>query len=78
MGKLEHHPIRLCENWEEDNHRPLYSWVMNNTWETNFKMDLSGFGEFCYSLEWSGSADSKSCAEELADRDLGITAFIIG
>ena len=23
---------------------------MNNTWETNFKMDLSGFGEYQYSL----------------------------
>lgn len=78
MGELKHHPIRLCDNREENNHRPLYSWVMNNTWETNFKMDLSGFGEFCYSLEWSGSTDPKDCMEELADRDLGMVAFITG
>lgn len=49
-GEMRHHPIRLCENRPEDNQRPVYSWIMNNTWETNFKMDLSGFCEFQYSL----------------------------
>ena len=44
FGEMAHHPIRLCDNREENNRRPVYSWVMNNTWETNFKMDLSGFG----------------------------------
>ena len=48
MGEMESHPIVLCNNKEENNHRPVYSWIMNNTWETNFKMDLSGFGEFSY------------------------------
>ena len=51
MGDGKHHPITLCENREEDNHRPVCSWIMNNCWETNFKMDLSGFGEYCYRLE---------------------------
>lgn len=78
MGELSHHPIRLCDGREEYNHRPFYSWVMNNTWETNFKMDLSGFGEFCYSLELSDATDARICAGELNDRDLGMTAFIIG
>ena len=49
-GEMRHHPIRLCENRAEDNGWPVYSWIMNNTWETNFKMDLSGFGEYQYSL----------------------------
>ena len=43
MGEMESHPILLCDNKEENNKRPVYSWIMNNTWETNFKMDLSGF-----------------------------------
>ena len=39
MGEMESHPILLCDNKEENNKRPVYSWIMNNTWETNFKMD---------------------------------------
>ena len=51
MGELKHHPIKLCQGHEPDNQRPVYSWVMNNIWETNFKMDLSGYSQFRYRLE---------------------------
>lgn len=51
MGEMESHPILLCDRQEKNNHRPVYSWIMNNTWETNFKMDLSGYCEFRYSIE---------------------------
>lgn len=67
MGELRHHPIRLCEGKSEDNARPLYSWVMNNTWETNFKMDLSGFGEFRYSLWLDGGHDGESAMDVLRE-----------
>ncbi len=50
MGEMIHHPIQLCDNKPENNQRPVYSWVMNNTWETNFKMDLSGFCQYGYTL----------------------------
>lgn len=50
MGKLKYHSITLCDRKTENNQRELYSWVMNNLWETNFKIDLSGFSEFRYSL----------------------------
>ncbi len=50
MGNLDHHPIVLCDKKEENNKINVYSWIMNNIWETNFKMDLSGATEFCYSL----------------------------
>lgn len=50
LGALTHHPIRLCENAPSDNARPVCSWIMNNLWETNFKLDLSGFGEYRYRL----------------------------
>lgn len=50
MGQMRHHPIVLCDGKPDNNSRPIYSWIMNNTWETNFKMDLSGFGEYAYSL----------------------------
>ncbi len=77
MGQMEHHPIVLCDNKEENNHRPVYSWIMNNTWETNFKMDLSGFGEFCYALELrEGTAEEN--LRKLKENDLGTVSFIIG
>lgn len=68
VGELRHHPILLCDQKEENNHRPVYSWIMNNTWETNFKMDLSGFCEFCYSLWLSDQTDPQQAMDELKER----------
>lgn len=76
MGEMEHHPILLCDNKEENNHRPVYSWIMNNTWETNFKMDLSGFGEFRYSLELREGTLEENL-EKLKENDLGVVTFIV-
>lgn len=50
-GEMKHHPIRLCENKLEDNRRPVYSWIMNNNWETNFPLDLCGITEYRYTLK---------------------------
>ena len=67
MGEMRHHPIRLCDGKEANNRRPVYSWIMNNNWETNFKMDLSGFCEYCYSL-WLGSeTDPEKAMDELRE-----------
>ena len=68
FGEMAHHPIRMCDNREENNRRPVCSWVMNNTWETNFKMDLSGFGEYRYTLWLSGETDPQRAMEELRER----------
>lgn len=77
MGQMQHHPILLCDNKEQNNHRPVYSWIMNNTWETNFKMDLSGFGEFRYALELhEGSLEENML--RLQENDMGMVTFIIG
>ena len=75
MGEMKHHPILLCDNKEENNRRPVYSWIMNNTWETNFKMDLSGFGEFRYSVELQeGSLEEN--LQRLRENDMGVVSFI--
>lgn len=49
---------------------------MNNTWETNFKMDLSGFGEFSYALELRENTGLHEDLNRLSDNDLGPAVFI--
>lgn len=67
MGEMRHHPIRLCDNKPENNARPVYAWIMNNNWETNFKMDLSGFGEYCYSLWLDGEKEPEAAMDALRE-----------
>ena len=49
---------------------------MNNTWETNFKMDLSGFSEFRYGVEIVDNGSVKEGMERLSDNDKGVVTFI--
>ena len=66
-GEMKHHPITLCDGKPENNQRPIYSWIMNNMWETNFKMDLSGFSEYCYSLWLSEDTDPEKAMDSLRE-----------
>lgn len=50
MGSLKAHPIRLMGEDGISNTDEVYSWVMNNFWETNFKVSLGGFYQFHYEL----------------------------
>lgn len=77
MGELKHHPIKLCDGDAKDNERDVYAWVMNNTWETNFKMDLSGYGEFKYSLNIIDGTDPVTSFNELEERSFYPFVFIM-
>lgn len=77
MGELKHHPILLCDNKEENNKRDVYSWIMNNTWETNFKMDLSGITEFCYSLDLIKTTNAEQSFKTLKSESHGVVTFMI-
>ncbi|MCL4408597.1 MAG: glycosyl hydrolase, partial [Thermotogae bacterium] len=51
LGTLEKHEIELCnEDSAKHNDDQLYSWLMNNFWETNFKATTGGFYEFNYHI----------------------------
>lgn len=77
MGELKHHPILLCDNKEENNKRDVYSWIMNNTWETNFKMDLSGITEFCYTLDLIKTTNAEQSFKTMRDESSGIITFML-
>ena len=77
MGEMKHHAIRLCEGKEVDNQRPVYSWVMNNIWETNFKMDLSGFCEYAYTLWLNEGNDPETVMKQLKERTFDPYVLII-
>ncbi|MBE5965555.1 MAG: hypothetical protein E7255_01045 [Lachnospiraceae bacterium] len=77
MGELKHHPILLCDNKEENNKRDVYSWIMNNTWETNFKMDLSGITEFCYTLDLIKTTNAEQSFQKMKDEGYGVVTFMI-
>ena len=54
----------------------LYSWVMNNIWETNFKASLGGFIEFNYSISWGNNkSDRIDLINKTNEMDLGFLAF---
>ena len=76
MGELKHHPILLCDNKEENNKRDVYSWIMNNIWETNFKMDLSGVTEFCYSLNVVEKEVAQDSFTTMKNEDYGVVTFM--
>lgn len=78
FGEMAHHPIRLCDNREENNRRPVYSWVMNNTWETNFKLDLSGFTEYRYTLWLTDETDPERALDALHEQMFAPIVRIVG
>ncbi|MDF2541680.1 MAG: glycoside hydrolase family 38 [Herbinix sp.] len=77
MGELKHHPILLCDNKEENNKRDVYSWIMHNTWETNFKMDLSGITEFCYTLDLIKTSNIKDSFQSMKEEENTVVAFMV-
>lgn len=77
LDSLAHHPIELANDQQHDkNRQPVYSWIMNNFWETNFKVDLSGFYEFDYQLYLvSEQQNPKRLLEKCQQLNQGLLAF---
>ncbi len=65
LGELKNSKENQCK--EDIAHLPLYSWIMNNYWETNFKAEVSGLFEFRYILS-SDDNDSNITKEAAFNR----------
>lgn len=60
FGPRKTGPVFLCDGKNETlNRADIYSWVMNNFWETNFNIDLGGYHEFTYTLLLAENRDIK-------------------
>ncbi len=78
LGNLNPGLIELCsEKTAYKNRETVYAWVMNNFWETNFKVDLSGFYEFEFDLFTSPNVQSTEMAQQLMrEKSLGIVSIV--
>ena len=70
-------PCACATAARKNNRRPIYSWVMNNIWETNFKMDLSGFAQYRYTLHLSEETNGEKAMSELTERTFDPAALLI-
>ena len=75
MGTLLPHDIRLAGDPEQKNTDRVYSWVMNNFWETNFKASLGGFYQFHYSLRLLSQTEPEACFQIARAENTGLLAF---
>lgn len=76
FGDLKAGPIELCGGEDRAfNTKPAFAWVMNNFWETNFKVDLGGFYEFDFTLQLPEQGDIREIVRLNAVENEGIPAF---
>ncbi len=78
VGDLRSHEIVLSGEEGADNIDDVYAWVMNNFWETNFKVSLGGFHQFRYTLLSTfetSPEDAMSSAKEACTSIVGFYAF---
>ncbi|MFV0504809.1 MAG: hypothetical protein ACK5LT_12725 [Lachnospirales bacterium] len=76
LGEVKYKMIDLHnENNTTLNRDTMYSWVMNNFWETNFKADLGGFYEFFYTVALKDKDDVEEQIKYVESLNEGIVGF---
>jgi hypothetical protein len=58
IGPLAFGDRKLQGQQDGNETRVVYSWILNNFWETNFKATLGGFYEFRYSVYWGNNLNT--------------------
>ncbi|QHQ59931.1 glycosyl hydrolase [Anaerocolumna sedimenticola] len=78
LGDLKAKPIQLCDGKDSKlNQSTVYSWVMNNYWETNFKVDLGGFYEFAYTIITTDKTSKEEAMKVCEAANEGLVSFYI-
>ena len=74
MGSLEARPVKLMGE-DSRNSDEVYSWVMNNFWETNFKACLAGFYQFRYTLQLTEETEPEKLFRQMEAINEGLLTF---
>lgn len=74
MGEIKAHPI-VFQGENEKNSDMLYSWVMNNFWETNFKAEMGGFHQYHYSILLTDEKEPEAVRTIAEQRNQGMFVF---
>lgn len=66
LGDLAHKPVVLHDGAleQQEKNPPVYSWLMNNYWETNFKANLGECYEFQYHIAWGNERKKEALIQE--------------
>lgn len=81
MARQTEHPFsyEVYEGQHEHNLDELYSWMMNNFWEINFKASLGDFYEFTYHfISGTDLKDPKKAIEACKQLNSGAIVFRYG
>ncbi|MNZ74679.1 hypothetical protein D3C78_931320 [compost metagenome] len=71
--RLSGHPDLLLRT------QNLYTWLMSNYWETNFKASLEGFYEFKYTVAWGSEwGGFEHAFAKCSEMEMGIVSFRTG
>lgn len=75
MGDIRAHEIRLCGEKDTNNIDDVYAWIMNNYWETNFKVGLGGFHQYRYTLLTNNTANPKEALQSAKEANSSILGY---
>jgi len=75
MGDIKSHEIKLAGEPGVHNLDHVYAWIMNNFWETNFKVDLGGFHQYRYTLMLSDSTHAADVLKQAKVVNTSVLGF---
>lgn len=70
LGNIRDTEAAEIDDNSDFNHAPVWSWVMNNFWETNFKAELGGSYEFRYTLNSRSELDPEKVLADIKEESI--------